>query len=548
MSRGLTLVFDQFQALKWVLGDVKEVSQYGAVSAVEINQDSNRLLCGHAKGQVLMWDLDTGRCLRTITDAHPPGYAVIQVSFTDDPTCALLSDSMGSVYIMYFKRKMGIRSTETRCMFSGSRGEVCTFSPLHMTLFKKHPLNHYSLVALATFSKVLLVSITPRLEVLFTHPLKGDSDSLPLLDWFFVIIQTDEGKVVDPVLAFARSNVVLFDQLSATPDKQLTITHLKTVTLPYKVAALKWINAQVILLMDNREQLHVVNVKTQEELEVVDMSPVELIYSGSFFKSLATGGNVSKALASAGQGACYQSVVSHNDEVFLLGWKAVLVLSLRNWKDRLSYLLREQKFLDALALALTFYTGTAKAVVGLDGSKEIQQVEVVHQLMTILTAYVELSLSTNRPEEGSREELSLFFQSLVQVCIDYCLAVNQTDVLFSDLYNYFAEDPVGKCVYLQCLEPYILADKLTSLSPIVLKDFVGKSHLHTVTIVDKFVANLGWQFNQPFWQLSNSSSDNHCSRLLTTFSLEIIHLVGSIGSLICLYSKYGVDCVHWLKI
>jgi hypothetical protein len=211
-------------------------------------------------------------------------------------------------------------------------------------------------------------------------------------------------------------------------------------------------------------------------------------------------------------------------------------------------LLREQKFLDALALALTFYTGTAKAVVGLDGSKEIQQVEVVHQLMTILTAYVELSLSTNRPEEGSREELSLFFQSLVQVCIDYCLAVNQTDVLFSDLYNYFAEDPVGKCVYLQCLEPYILADKLTSLSPIVLKDFVGKSHLHTVTIVDKFVANLGWQFNQPFWQLSNSSSDNHCSRLLTTFSLEIIHLVGSIGSLICLYSKYGVDCVHWLKI
>ena len=40
-----------------------------------------------------------------------------------------------------------------------------------------------------------------------------------------------------------------------------------------------------------------------------------------------------------------------------------------------------------------------------------------------------------------------------------CLSVYIRDILFSDLYNYFAEDPVGKCVYLQCLEPYILADK-----------------------------------------------------------------------------------------
>lgn len=66
--------------------------------------------------------------------------------------------------------------------------------------------------------------------------------------------------------------------------------------------------------MDTTEHVHVVDVKTQEELEVgvvgwhvvachdvgvaqvVDISSVELIYSSSFFKSLATGGNVSKAL------------------------------------------------------------------------------------------------------------------------------------------------------------------------------------------------------------------------------------------------------------
>lgn len=35
----------------------------------------------------------------------------------------------------------------------------------------RHPLNHYSLVALATFSKVMLVSISPSLSVLYSHPL-----------------------------------------------------------------------------------------------------------------------------------------------------------------------------------------------------------------------------------------------------------------------------------------------------------------------------------------------------------------------------------------
>ena len=35
--------------------------------------------------------------------------------------------------------------------------------------------------------------------------------------------------------------------------------------------------------------------------------------------------------------------------------------------------------------------------------------------MTILIAYVELSLSTNRPHEGGRNELVLFFQVCVMV-------------------------------------------------------------------------------------------------------------------------------------
>ena len=51
-----------------------------------------------------------------------------------------------------------------------------------------------------------------------------------------------------------------------------------------------------MVFLDTSEKAHVYDVRGKEELEVIDISGVELVYSTSFYKSLATGGNVSEAL------------------------------------------------------------------------------------------------------------------------------------------------------------------------------------------------------------------------------------------------------------
>jgi len=89
-----------------------------------LNGDCSRLLVGYAKGQVTMWDLTNGKLLRTVTEAHPPGVAVLHVKFTDDRTVAVMSDSGGSVFSLEFKRLIGVRTCDSQCLFSGSRGEV----------------------------------------------------------------------------------------------------------------------------------------------------------------------------------------------------------------------------------------------------------------------------------------------------------------------------------------------------------------------------------------------------------------------------------------
>ena len=67
--------------------------------------------------------------------------------------------------------------------------------------------------------QVLLVTLSPQLKVVFTHPLKGSPSSLPLLAWQFVIIQVNENdRVIDPVLAFARESTIFFHQVRNSSD------------------------------------------------------------------------------------------------------------------------------------------------------------------------------------------------------------------------------------------------------------------------------------------------------------------------------------------
>jgi len=101
------------------------------VLSVSLNTDSSRLLAGHVRGQILMWDMSSGKVLRTITSVHPPGTPVIRVCFTNDRTLAISNDSSGSVFLLEFKRLIGVRTCDFQCLFTGSRGEVLITS-LHV--------------------------------------------------------------------------------------------------------------------------------------------------------------------------------------------------------------------------------------------------------------------------------------------------------------------------------------------------------------------------------------------------------------------------------
>lgn len=77
----------------------------------------------------------------------------------------------------------------------------------------------------------------------------------------------------------------------------------------------QWINSRTAVLLDSVEKLHVIDRQTQEELETIEISEVQLVYNSSHFKSLATGGNVSEALVGTNDLLVLENSVSDTPNV-----------------------------------------------------------------------------------------------------------------------------------------------------------------------------------------------------------------------------------------
>lgn len=79
-----------------------------------------------------------------------------------------------------------------------------------------------------------------------------------------------------------------------------------------------------------------------------------------------------------------------------------------SWKERLGYLVKQNKFVEALELAVAFYRDTALAAAGLPADRPRRMAEVRAHALTLLEAYADLALAPGQcvghPHPHTREE------------------------------------------------------------------------------------------------------------------------------------------------
>ncbi|XP_045462002.1 vacuolar protein sorting-associated protein 8 homolog [Harmonia axyridis] len=438
-SHGYILNFNPEQSLCWCCHDLSTGDQ-GAISSLAFNLDSTRLLAGYERGYILMIDANNGDVLRRLPDAHAPQTAVLHLRFTFLNNLALCGDSSGCVFSLSFHRRLGVRSWDSRCLFSGATGEVCVFEPL-VHGYDLQFLSRNVLVAMATMSKVIVISVRPQLKCLFSHPLPKISTSLPQISWQLVSI----GKIYQPVLAWGRGNELNFTRLIIQGSKNVKLMSLRNIQLPYSSIAIQWLGSQHLALIDTSENLHLLDVRSQKELEVLELASAELVYNSAHFKALALGGGVSEAFSLAGERACYNSISSRGDQLLLLGTKAVHMVKLRSWPERIMYLSDKGRWSEALNLAAE--EGTNK-----------------ERFATYLLLKYFDSLNQNTVDK----------ESLV-AAVKCCVKLNKIDFLCNELWEAISNDYYNQDWYYFLLTDHIVNGKLTSLTPFIAQCLV--SHL-----------------------------------------------------------------------
>ncbi|XP_067644800.1 vacuolar protein sorting-associated protein 8 homolog isoform X2 [Eurosta solidaginis] len=456
-SHGHILNFDITQTLRWTHQDKHG---QGAVSALGSNADCTRLLAGFARGLVVMIDTQSGNVLRNLFDVITPNTGVLHLKWTSRAALALCSDSGGSVWSLTFTRKLGIRGCSSRCLFSGARGEVCTMEPL--IIDSSHELDQYCIVALATLSKYFIVTIRPRLKVIKYHALQGPSDCLPVLAWQMVLIQAaDTTRSIDPVIVVGRGNQLFFHQLFMA-NGRITLLYLRHVQMQTNLLSVHWLGPKCVACMDTTEILHLIDVRSSKELECIDMANAGLVYGSAQFKGLATGGNVSPALALAGTHACYNSLMSRGTQLYILGARSLHMIAVRTWTERISYLVKNHRWQEACDLALEGYRATAE--------RPKRKAQAKERIIMLFKEY--LGASARAP--------------------DYCLGpiikclitIGELDLLWTQLWDRLQ----NKTLYLQHITEHIENENINYVSPTISQALVdhwldiSPSHLEDVIL------------------------------------------------------------------
>ncbi|KAE9545141.1 hypothetical protein AGLY_000684 [Aphis glycines] len=475
-SKGFIILFDSLQTFQWY----HEAVNCGAVSAIDFNHDCSRLIVGYINGTIIMFDSSSTTCkaLRVMNDAHTPGTAVLHLKFTDLPNLAIVNNSSGSVFELNFKRNFGIRSVESKCLFSGGRGRVCCIEPLLFNQLANHPMNGYVIIAMATLSKVIIVTIRPNTELLLSNNIISSHPCLPLLSWQFVIIQFNKTfnsshRIMDPVLAFTRDDTVYFYQVNINDQDRLCCCILQKIKLSYTIIACSWMNARTLLTMDSSDKVHLVDVRVGDEMEQSDLLNISLVYTSSYYN-----GTDSQHLDKC----CYSSVHGHNSQLVLLGKKSVHIISIRSWIERLDSLTDKNLFSDALQLGVDFLEERGKAVLGLRGTRAHRHKIVKDKVINIVVLYIDSMVDTNN---------SINYKEGIPIVFDISVHLQKTNLLFNRLWDgvELIESPCK--VYLECLKNYLIEGQFDEVPTIIIqKLFTYLSHANQLKEIEKCILNL----------------------------------------------------------
>lgn len=458
------LVFGYDNKLKFFL---KNDPDFGSISSISVNHDESKLVCCGSKGLVALWNLANAELIRSASDVCAPFSSIINLKFLSDPSYVLLCDTSGSVFLLDIRKA---KSFDSKCIFTGSRGEVLTFQPLYTNSLANSAfagIEEFCVVALATVTKVIVITVRPGLILHHTSLLKGKLNYLPFISWNYPYVDPSDGRH-KPLLAYGRMDVIIVAKMISDFDTNLQFVPIFQFNLVnYSIQYACWFQNDYLFIVDDKENVHLIHVADQSELETLDLSQVQLIYESSHYKALVNGGEVSSAMAMAGEHACCNAFATQHGRMYVLGVNSLSQLNIRTWQERIEYFVQKNAYEPALALVCDELVKVRE-----ENKDSLLLEQVENKYEETFAGFQKLvfqnDLLVNQSDEIVRQIIKIYLKN--------CVHLKSCCQRITELYDRITSSPIAmdnvKSILIECLEEYIFGGKISALNPLLVTDMI----------------------------------------------------------------------------
>ncbi|GEM07801.1 late endosometo vacuole transport-related protein [Rhodotorula toruloides] len=163
-------------------------------------------------------------------------------------------------------------------------------------------------------------------------------------------------------------------------------------------------------------------------------------------------------------------------KLFLLSYGDVRAGAILSWADLILALMQPATILDAIDTAISYLEGQVDAsTIALPDDPSERRAILEPKLREILNASLGFVFSEDRLRDGSHadgETIQQLFEGLVGTCVRACLALDDPDWLFDELYERYEQSGI-EGIFLERIEPYVLAGAMHALPPSVTQRLIA---------------------------------------------------------------------------
>ncbi|KAL0574961.1 hypothetical protein V5O48_007006 [Marasmius crinis-equi] len=390
-----------------------------------------------------------------------------------------------------------------------TRYTVLAMMPLPLAT-TSHTTDTYNIIALLTPSKLVVVGLKPTPRTWFKCPRKNEENEEPnsqskwrgTLCWFPSKDPTSNpqdsptpvnGKTSPaashPLLAYSWGRILRVIRVTETKVKQTVRNSRTGKTSGIEVGTIgfedvtKWSFEEDVLATQwlNVNQVVVLTASTLQAYDIALSRVIESVqYDGLSLVSPSLKLTVSGTSYSKSVGDVAHSMRTYKGKIFFLGRQVVQVGTLLTWADKILALVQEGDFLGAIELTRSYYIGTSTGNTnGLPDDPEQRKEVIGKKMRELMTASARYAFSEDRMTDGTHVtpdgrgvDRTSLFEDLVTTCCRACIALDDYEFLFEDLFQNYEDCGITR-IFLTQLETFVLDNEIRYVPPRITQRLIA---------------------------------------------------------------------------